>query len=953
MKIYFILCLIFLISIVSTQTQIKKVSPFKSFLSQLPQLYENGVFYDIDGKQPTIETTHDALLLLKLYGNVAMVNKDDVVAYVSSLSNSDHGFGRRPGFASDINSVRDAILIQQYIGETSIDKLKILEFIFSLFDQETGLWANRANDVPSISSTFAALQALNLIRVHDSYTEKYQNTINRIRDVLEKNVQTENNNNFFSFSQDSSNRVLSNFYGVAIGVYTGFDFSDVNSWSKWVTLQQNEDGSFENSLSSTAYAVWTLRFLSEISNSPVNKKLNYQNLHNFISNSPIISVRSALHAHLAIALSGNWEQDFTITPQLETLQGTQIDDILVQGARIKPKIQFKYLNIAHNSLSGNVTFSFDGHILLNSPLRFEAVNEFYSAESYVDVPLQLGQATMKYVLVNNIPGIGNIVLTTVKTKITGFSVSVQPKATLDGDSRNLALDTPVPIGTTFEFVVSVTTTKDSSVLSGEFDLTFSAFDSSNVLLFKQSKDCRNNKDEIFFEYQLKDNNIPRGKLIFKFEVYSKGIVHGTHSIQYLIDVPMIATEINYISEGRKYNLGNSVTVSAKLATYPDLTNVHLLKSVDFEQNEISNKRSVLVEVRSVNGIVLLSSKGTFVNDHYEFSWSIPNTFEAIGTKYIFFIFISATGEITELANYDVLNSDLFDSPNLLAFEVYANLIMNEIIPKPLIDDYYFGNELNFEFEIIDQFTFNKISIGSLSSSTVYLVLTHKDENNIESQSSRIAASTTKSATLSIQWSITPNALPGNGSIQFIAQDAEGLNVIIYDSNNQPIKYDIFISGDITDTTITFSKTSAYLSETVFIAQTSLACKNKPLKNAQLHCIVSKSGQILFTLPVAADAQGSYVVSWTTDHSEAQQGVYNLAFYRENDYNQLIDQRESNIGTTPSIKPLFQTEIKHTVPSLQALPIRTELIALFIIGAIASFFTYHLYQLGVFKRIEKD
>jgi len=172
-----------------------------------------------------------------------------------------------------------------------------------------------------------------------------------------------------------------------------------------------------------------------------------------------------------------------------------------------------------------------------------------------------------------------------------------------------------------------------------------------------------------------------------------------------------------------------------------------------------------------------------------------------------------------------------------------------------------------------------------------------------------------------------------------------------------------IGGKIDVKEVTYSQVIPNTEQTAFVVELSLSCQNKSLKEAQLRCsVVPENGgaPLITSLPVATnDEKGTYSVSWVLPHDHAPSGKYLLQFYREVDRKRALENREhrekqrrreedlkrlsqGSIGevneAVPSkdieeeLAPLFVVSLLHDAPSTGKLPVRTEVLVLFALGA---------------------
>ncbi|XP_040830525.1 translocon-associated protein subunit delta isoform X4 [Ochotona curzoniae] len=93
-------------------------------------------------------------------------------------------------------------------------------------------------------------------------------------------------------------------------------------------------------------------------------------------------------------------------------------------------------------------------------------------------------------------------------------------------------------------------------------------------------------------------------------------------------------------------------------------------------------------------------------------------------------------------------------------------------------------------------------------------------------------------------------------------------------------------------------------ETVFIVELSLACKNR-VQNMALYADVSGKQ---FPVTRGQDV-GRYQVSWSLDHKSAHAGTYEVRFFDEESYS-LLRKAQRNNEDVSVISPLFTVRVDH-------------------------------------------
>jgi len=409
---------------------------------------------------------------------------------------------------------------------------------------------------------------------------------------------------------------------------------------------------------------------------------------------------------------------------------------------------------------------------------------------------------------------------------------------------------------------------------------------------------------------------------------------------------MIATQITFDKFSRtdqpKYKIGDNVIVSIVPASFPDLRTVH---SFNGEQASLQQHHFFL-NIQTPQGTVkhsiagvpsLVSGKAT-----YTFNHQISPSLEELGTNIITFHYKTANGQDIPLSNYDSTFEELYDETIAVNFTVNSELHVLDVAEKPKKDDFFYGNDIVFKFKVRDSLT-NKILVANNPElANVYLSLKHT-----QSGKSRVFTSTNqpsrtfkdvqgKLAGFIAEWAITPNAIRGPGFLTLSVQDVDGTVIPLYKENSkEEVQFSVTIGGDIFIKSESFTLSTSDARETAFLVQFNLFCseQEKKLKDAQLRSsVVYRSnkddvGVELFQLPVAANDEGLYQVSWTVPRTQAKSGEYQLKFLRE------VDRlRADQVNDEETSKSLFEITVHHQAAGTSNFPLRTEFFAVLFLGA---------------------
>eukprot|EP01087_Luapelamoeba_hula_P004808 TRINITY_DN1477_c0_g1_i1.p1 TRINITY_DN1477_c0_g1~~TRINITY_DN1477_c0_g1_i1.p1 ORF type:complete len:1004 (+),score=192.45 TRINITY_DN1477_c0_g1_i1:187-3198(+) len=992
-RTYTLVCAAFVVLFALACSSYETPSAFSQMVLHLDQLQTPGGGFMLRPKEkPSLEATSHALFLSSLFGLKKKINSNAVPLYLASLENGDSGYGQSTGSASDLASVRHAVLCYQRLGLPIPNSANIAAFIKSLLDPETRLFASRAGEAGNLKATAIAFQTLEMLG--ETQRGWVQETYESLKSYLNSHFKPASGNYHFVFPEEKELTVVSaNYYGIVLGSFVGFPFSNLPKWASSIASWQNKnDGTFSGQgLEATAHAVSSLRLLQQL------QKENFVSFVDLIDTDKLAQsvqripedLRSAANAHLAIALTNKFVDNFEVTTNYEVLRGSAADKLVVQGTQLRPFLSVKtFGGVAHAGLDVEAQISHGDASPTTSKLHW-AESEQYVSNELFDTANRLGDLNFTYVIRCFVAGVGELSFVKVDDKQVGYGIVVDADAKLEVTGKEFAEGDAVPIGTDFSFAVTLQNHTQDNLLSGEFHVIFTVIDSSNVPIHSESVDRRVSTAPVKFHYSLKSSKIPGGVIGFRFEVSNDKGVHTSKTVTYQLSLPMVATAISFDgSDSANYKIGQTVRVSIEPATFPDLHTVYGYAATDINGKPTGPRRSFYMDVSSVNGALLRSVAGTPSNidngnTRYSFAVPVTPTLDALGTNVVSFRYVPANGDDVVLSNYDSSNSELYEDAAALNYTVKSDLYMVDVQEKPTAQDYYYGNEISYRFGLKDAVTGQRVTKGNTDNANVYLSLQHQDED----KTTRSFASTNEPATevvgadgkssFYIKWAINPNAVQGQGYLALSAQDADGNRAPLYveGSKSTPVRYDVNIGGNITVHSETYSTSDVAYEQTAFVAQFTLSCQDKQLRNAQLQCSVHPAGAsasspaLVELLPVATSRFGAYAVSFTLPHAEVPSGEYVFRCYREVDRRRAAEAKEllekkrriaeelkqfgehsssSSSSSTDSagagavgtaLEPLFSISLRHSAPYTGRLPVRTEYLALALFGAVFFYASY--------------
>eukprot|EP01089_Gocevia_fonbrunei_P012310 TRINITY_DN2875_c0_g1_i1.p1 TRINITY_DN2875_c0_g1~~TRINITY_DN2875_c0_g1_i1.p1 ORF type:complete len:993 (-),score=314.75 TRINITY_DN2875_c0_g1_i1:114-3092(-) len=941
--------------------------------------------------EPSLEATADALFLSSLYGLRQKINPN-VAQYIHQLEKSEghNGYGKTAGLASDIESVRNALLSYKQLGQTVIPNAgNVATYVKGLLDNKSSLFGSRANAEGDVKSTALAFQILEILNgLQNSWVT---DLTPKIRAHLDKHKK---DGNHFSFG--GSSPLTDNYYGILLGSYVQYDFDFPKFAAFIASFQDAKTGGFfttaartATSLEATSHAVSSLYALQQLSNDgQFVSTINADKLFAYVSSIPR-DLRSAALAHKSIAVTKNFVKNFNTAISYEVLGGSGfVEKGIVQGTQLKPVLTVTTFDeLPHAGLDVEVRISYESSPEVATAKLHWRDNQKYSSNDFIDTESQLGTVTFTYVVRVVALGVGEINFEITDVQKVGYGITVDSRAVLDVTGKEFQPGETVAIGTSFKFAIALNNHTNEEFYSGNFNVIFTVLDSSLVAIHSDKLNGATNTGSIQFQYTLQSSNIPSGALYFRFEVANSNGVHTTETVEYQLAIRMIATHITFegVTGAATYKIGDTVKVSIEPASFPDLRNTFTYDVKDITGASVVDNRKFFLDIKSPGGVLLRSVAGKAAAagtvSKYSFTVSVDASLDSIGANVVSFRYVAADGDSFELSNYDSVIDELYEDSNVLNYTVNADLYVTDIEEAPQNDAYFYGNDVSFKFAIKDAVSGKTVTRGNAEQANVYLSLKHKDENRPRGFVSAHEAASFVNGKYAILWAINPNAVQGDGDLSVAAQDADGnhLNLRKDAKSTQQVSYKVSIGGKIDVTENTYSTAKNNEDDTAFIVQFSLQCQDKNLKDAQLKAsVVLENGKqgttVLSGLPVATNDEGSYSVSWNLPHEQAPSGKYNIRFYREVDRKRALENREFKEkqqrreeelkrlteGVTESssveqatgpiedeLEPLFTIQTSHNAPSTGKLPIRTEVLILVALGAAFFAISYQKKQYRLF------
>jgi len=941
-------------------------SGVNQIIANLPAFqHESGGFIATRDGESNLENTANALFLSSLFGINSRLNTDGVTSFLESLRNSDNGYGNKPSQASDLESVRKAILSYIHVQKTIPNAEEIGNFIHSLYDRDTKLFANVAGatgDLKSTALAFDAFDRLNLLQTPDVVEKQ-----SAIRSNLESMKKTSTDGRVKYFSSITAD----NYYGIEVAYYVGLDLGNVEPWALYFYEQQVTTGYLAGgfysdkeqsdvSVDDAFYAISALHLLQKAGDLKLVEKINLNAFIEYLANLPR-TVAGAAKGFQALAKTPAFRSVFKLLTAYEPLNPRfrPTGHRIIQGSSVKPVLSIKSsFGLVHDNLDVTVVIHHKATgEKKTEKLTFNPETQTYTAADYFSTVDKLGDTSFDYTVRWEVTELGDdLVLQLSDLKSIGYDLSVVPKVTHAG--KTVEANGVVGVGAEFSFDVKLGTEKQPkpSLTSGDFDLIFTVRDSSGVVIHEKVRDCRKGSGAIKFDYTLDASNIPAGDIKFEFSVSNNKGVHTSESLNYQFPVTMAATEIRFEgvnSEKPTYKIGDTITIATTPASLPDLRTVQHYAITDLNGKSI--KRNVYAFIQTVeSSTVLFHLLGnvSVVDGHarYTFTFPVQDTFASIGEKQITFHYEGANGKLVELQNFDSDANELFDDNTRITYKVDADLHLTEVKNAPQDGNLSYGNEVKFSFKVKDEVSGKYIWAGQ-SEGTVSLALRHREDGRATPFTSAKSAAelvfddnTQEPTAFQVNWAVNPNAVKGKGQLELIAEGADKKEVpIAKEGSKDPWSVQVEVGGDIDVDENTYS-TVVGDEDAVFVVEVALSCQKKRLSDALLKASVSINGaEVHSFLPVTQGGeQGQYQVSWLQQKNKAPAGEYTIQFYREVDRYRLQPEQ---------LKPLFSVALPFHPDSESALPVKTEVLVALIIGA--AFFWATLKKSELDSAIKKN
>lgn len=649
-------------------------------------------------------------------------------------------------------------------------------------------------------------------------------------------------------------------------------------------------------------------------------------------------LKQAALAHVITMYSGDVANVYTLQTHLERADGSALTAQVVQGASFRTVLRVVNRftpSVAPGALvTVNTVF---GKEHSQSTLEFNAERKVYVSPDLFDTDDKLGVAHLELQYVRNVAPYGPLRLSGALDRSIGFGINVQTSAK-DTTGQDVAEGAAASVGTEFNFDVTLYRSDRKRFTSGDFDVTLRVLDSSRVVLHTATLSGKS-ATELNFSYALSRNNLPPGRLTFRFEVRAAGNpsepAHTVHETTYQLNTHAVVADVTV--EGAPH-LGQTLTVSASPSAFPDKRAVH---AFDASTPEMREGRKFFMDLRTRGGVVTDSVQGesSATGDKYVFALKLAPELKSLGTHHLAFRYVAADGKSFDLPAYDTKRGELVEDTAALSVRVNTKLQLVDVEDLPTDTTFQYGNEVVFSFKVKDAVSGQFLSASSSVDGSVLLVLSHKD-------SLREFISVSQPAVVVgdkflVNWKVTPNAVRGAGTLALVARGRDGSDLALEQSDGTPLRLAVVVGGEIEVKKTTFSTANPDAFNTILLANFSLTSAGHLLENTLLAATLRRGDVVIARdLPVSSTSPGVYEVSWSGRHSAAPSGIYSFDVYRESDcvrlaesrvvYTQMKRENPSANIAEPKIEPLFSVDLSHTSPVASDTSLTPQVVAILVL-----------------------
>lgn len=862
---------------------------------------------------PSLDATTDALFLASLFGLRSQIRPLDATTFVEACRNPDGGFGARPGMTSDVSSVRDAVQASQYLNIPL--PTTAAQFLYSLLDSTTGLFAERVGETGDLRSTAFALQALESLGQLDS--PETQQTLPGIRKALAK---YDTSAGYFDLG-GAMPTVEANYYAVATAAWSGFfKGEDLTKWVDFVVSLQSGDGGFfgsadgkEVSVEAAVHAVSTLqRLLQSHSGSSPSAKIETTTLLNYLMKTSAHDLHTIAQAHMAVLLSNSTSDFLQTTMSFKTLEGLEVTGSVVQGTKLKPSVSIvAFGDLPQAQLQVTLWLELEGFAPVKLEMHWDKEIQQYVSKSLIDTSNTMGKLVLRCMVEHHIPSLGQVLAEHRQEKTVSLGMTIHSEGVSEG--MLVHEGSTLTAGAVVKFTLQIYNTSHDSI-SGNHQVSLAVLDASRATLSSQTKAMSDESgiSQLEFTYDLPQAaQPPAGRLVFQFVAQAGSHVQAKAERFFNFHAKTVATQVDL---RKPRTIGDDLLVSMTPANVGPLNgSMQPLTSSGYEHRKfVVQLCSGSVAFQSADGVP------TGTDGRYQFSLQLPISLDSVGVLNARFGYrgVGADNQLTPLEYYG--------DKSQLTFTVNQKLHIAALTDMPALSDFHYGNTVHFRFHVADAITGRQL-VG-LGRSGVSLVLAHRVQTL---GSDKWVTMTTANADIEhqagfhISWTIDTNTAGGDGLLVLLVRDVDGTETPLHETDElggfKPFQRRVSIDTTLQVTPSFRSTNARETPEALFGVEVKLKSRDQPLTGVKLEATVKRQdsiGPVLKGLKVL-ESGGNYHVSWSAQHSLAPSGRYIVEFHREN----------NSVGT-----PFFTVDLNHQASSGATIPFSIELVATVVFGA---------------------
>ncbi|XP_049848129.1 uncharacterized protein LOC126311215 isoform X4 [Schistocerca gregaria] len=830
-----------------------------SLLKELPRLQNRiGSFSSRRSESSNLRATYHAIYLSHLYGIQKSINTTSAAEYLLDLMDTKPSFKEK---LQAIESVRELVLSCLYLG-VPLSKESIEEYVYEFYDPSKNLFAHVPGGPATIEATAQALDVISALGLRDS--QKLAPLFPEIRKALQASVKSTKTAKYFHFEPSDGTSQLGNCaHAISVALSVEFQLPEPELWAQHIYSELGKiDFDDSNWRATLSVAISSLHKLAQFTNTVAAFQKGMTNvLDHRVLRLDSLDLELAYHLDRILPLTPYFSECLTVhTRYLQDVQDTKE---VVQGQPVAPRIAFKFGNFSHSSMSVELVvhtagFAFEPKILFLD-------EDEYALPEPIDTHNIFG--SMRFSYSSKLPLLEHdVFIYHVDELLVGYSLTVEPHAQLAGLS--MYPGETVNLETAFLFDLHVRNYSESQedILSGSYNASLKLLDSSNVLIYEESKDCHSNSEPLSFSYTLNRYDIVPGPLCFLFQLVDHAIgLHNEHRICYTFSPIAVASHLHIepATPNFVYHLNQSLVITITPASTFDLSTPQPYSFRDFHSKDVSNSYNFFLNFYNHHQRVLSVPGVPFVDDgrtlRYRFQLdSSPNLdmLSPLSAKF-YYQPLDAPGIYLKLYNHTT--NTFFHTPDHFSITFDATVEVRDLRVEPNASRLNFGDVLQLSFKLFDSLTGLYVHPSPNQHSTtqvLWRLLKSTSDANMDKYIQD--AATYSQDQFRVHLPIRPELPTGDFKLELLLKTE--LEPRALTSNNKPFLLDLHIDGriDVRSSLVHYfdAKNTLQVSSLRF----KLFSEGTAIEDAQLFGSLYCGDQLLVTHPVSAHGQ-EYAFSW--------------------------------------------------------------------------------------------